>query len=42
MEEGDHKHFRHLDLDSGILDREELHHNTVHKLFQGLPPVEQD
>jgi hypothetical protein len=41
-EGGSHMHFLHRDKDPGILGREEQHHNMVCKLFQGVPPIEQD
>ena len=41
MEEGEHKSSLHHDMDPGMLDREEQHHNMGHKPFQGVPPVEQ-
>ena len=40
-EEGDHMSSLHH-MDPGMPDMEEQRHNTVHKPFQGVPPVEQE
>ena len=41
-EEDGRAHCVHQNLGAGMLGMEEQHHNMVSKLFQGVPPAEQE